>query len=127
MAFASVQVERYGFSLLAPVLLVTSQLPVSLSAALSRRVCYLSCPWCEAAMCAGVLAELDMRVTMRSISDTGAVLAKVAGAHNECSIAVISISMATYKSNVSYMRTSVLVTTNRLLLFVLTPVTPEKK
>src|SRR6266851_3732386 len=63
MAFASVQVERCGFSLLAPVLLVMSQLPVSLSAALSRRVCYLSCPWCEAAMCAGVLAELDMRVT----------------------------------------------------------------
>ena len=54
-------------------------------------------------------------------------VAKVAGAHNECSIAVISISMAIYKSNVSYMRTSVLVTMNCLLLFVLTPVTPEKK
>jgi hypothetical protein len=78
-ALASVQVERverYGFSLLAPALLVMSQLPVSLSVALSRRVCYLSCPssWCEAAMCAGVLAELDMRVTIRSISGTGAVL-----------------------------------------------------
>ncbi len=53
--------------------------------------------------------------------------AKVAGAHNECSIAVISISIAIYKSNVSYTRTSVLVTTDCLLLFMLTPVTPENR